>query len=116
MIRRRFHLFPVQHELRRRKEIFKNALKEISAMREPFISVNSGACDGINYWDLASNFAWDIDFIMSSYTKNFAAIIIQRSFRKYKESSVLVCCKVVPNILRPTKSSLRSKVFRYYKK
>jgi hypothetical protein len=84
-------------------------------MREAFISVNSGACDGINYYELASNFSWEIDYGMSSYTENFAAIIIQRGFRKYKASHVLLT-KSDPIIVRSTKATRRSKDFRYSKK
>ena len=50
----------------------------------PFISADSNACDGINYWELADNFCWETDFSMSTYTRNFAARIIQRSFRAFK--------------------------------
>ena len=53
-------------------------------MVEPFISADSNACDGINYWELADNFCWETEFNMSTYTRNFAARIIQRSFRRFK--------------------------------
>jgi hypothetical protein len=90
----RYHLFPVQHEIRRRKRDYNNALSKIRSMVEPYISSDSNACDGINYWELADNFSWAADFDLSTYTRNFAARIIQRSFRYFKVGSI--CLKTNP--------------------
>jgi hypothetical protein len=53
----RYHLFPVQHEIRRRKRDYNRALSQIRCMDEPYISPDSNACDGINYWELADRFS-----------------------------------------------------------
>jgi hypothetical protein len=80
----RYHLFHVQHEIRRRKRDYNRARSQIRCMDEPYISPDSNACDGINYWELADRFSWAAEFDLSTYTRNFAARIIQRSFRYFK--------------------------------
>jgi hypothetical protein len=82
----RYHIFPVQHEIRRRVEDYKLAISKIRRMSEPYLCENNNACDGINYWELADNFNWETDFKMSTFTRNFAARMIQRQFLIFKSS------------------------------
>ena len=121
---RRYDLFPVQHELRRRRNDYINALNEISRMPEAYISSDSGCCDGIDYSELVANFSWEADYKMSSYTKNFAAIIIQRGLRSKKaydskmisDSSLVKAIGIIPsNASRPFKTTRQTKGFRVKK-
>jgi len=57
-------------------------------MEEACFSADSNMCDGINYWELAQNFSWETDFRMSSFTQNFAAIMIQRVYRSFKVCAI----------------------------
>jgi hypothetical protein len=93
-------------------------------MPEAYISTDSGCCDGINYSELVANFSWETDYKMSSYTKNFAAIIIQRGFRSRKannsemisDSSSVQTLGIIPsNASRPFKTTRQSKGFRVKK-
>ena len=79
-------------------------------MVEPFISADSNACDGINYWELADNFCWETEFNMSTYTRNFAARIIQRSFRRFKALLVELNNKSTNSDKRVFKVSRRKKL------
>ena len=113
---RRYDLFPVQHELCRRRNEYNNAINEIKLMPEPYISSDSNCCDGINYWALLDEFSWKDQFQLSSYTRNFAAIIIQRRFRHFKAFVVPASIGSSPakslEINRPFKSSRQSKAFK----
>ena len=79
-------------------------------MVEPFISADSNACDGINYWEFADNFCWETDFNMSTYTRNFASRIIQRTFRAFKALVVKVNNKSTNSDKRAFKVSRRKKL------
>ena len=65
-------------------------------MEEAYFSADSNMCDGINYWELAQNFSWETDYRMSSYTRNFAAMIIQRAYRSYKVCAITLK-KIISN-------------------
>ena len=77
----RYDLFPVRHELRRRVEMYNNALEEILQMSGPYLP--DEIADGINYWELFSNFTWQEDYVESIYTQNYAARMIQRVWKSF---------------------------------
>ena len=82
----RYDLFPVRHELRRRVEMYNNALEEILQMSGPYLP--DEIADGINYWDLFSNFNWQEDYNESIYTQNYAARMIQRVWKSFVHSRI----------------------------
>ena len=82
----RYDLFPVRHELRRRVEMYNNALEEILQMSGPYLP--DEIADGINYWELLSNFNWQADYNESIYTQNYAARMIQRVWKSFVHSRI----------------------------
>ena len=82
----RYDLFPVRHELRRRVEMYNNAFEEILQMSGPYLP--DEIADGINYWELLSNFNWQADYNESIYTQNYAARMIQRVWKSFLHSRI----------------------------